>query len=77
MKRKKQPAHSHLFQVRMWREDLGAGQTEWRGKLQHVLSGRRRYFRQWTDLPAYLREMLTEVALEQREVTGWYDDDEC
>jgi hypothetical protein len=39
VKRRNQPAHSHLFQVRMWREDLGAGQTEWRGKLQHVIVG--------------------------------------
>ncbi|MBS1253431.1 MAG: hypothetical protein MAG451_02480 [Anaerolineales bacterium] len=64
MKRRKQPAHSHMFQVRIWREDLGAGQSEWRGKVQHALSGRRRYFRQWPDLLVYLQEMLSEVEAE-------------
>jgi len=27
---------SHLFMVRLWLEPLGDGQTEWRGKVQHV-----------------------------------------
>ncbi len=25
------PSRTHLFTVRVWREDLGEGQTEWRG----------------------------------------------
>lgn len=45
------PAHrSHLFTVRLWLEELGDGQTEWRGQVQHVLSGERRYFRDWATL---------------------------
>lgn len=27
---------SHLFTIRIWQEDLGQGQFEWRGKVQHV-----------------------------------------
>jgi hypothetical protein len=33
------PFHTQLFTVRVWREDLGAGQTEWRGEVHEVLSG--------------------------------------
>ena len=45
---------SHLFTVRLWREELGNGQTEWRGKVQHVTSGEVRYFRDWPTLIAFL-----------------------
>ncbi len=48
----------HLFTVRVWREDLGEGRSEWRGKVQHVLSGEVRYFRDWATLIAALQEML-------------------
>lgn len=41
---------SHLFTVRLWSHDLGDGRTEWRGKVQHVLSGEARYFREWAEL---------------------------
>ena len=49
---------SHLFTVRLWAEDLGDGQIEWRGKLQHVTSGQARYFRDWPVLIALLQAML-------------------
>jgi hypothetical protein len=49
---------SHLFTVRLWVEDLGDGQIEWRGKLQHVTSGEARYFRDWPLLIAHLQTML-------------------
>jgi hypothetical protein len=51
---------SHLFIVRLWREDLGEGQLEWRGKVQHVLSGEVRYFRDWPTLTALLLAMLAD-----------------
>ena len=47
-------AHSQLFTVRLWREVLGAGETEWRGQVQHVLSGEMHYFRRWDELSAHL-----------------------
>ncbi len=50
--------HSQLFTVRVWREDRGNGGSEWRGKVQHVLSGEARYFRDWATLIAALQEML-------------------
>ncbi len=52
------PARSHLFTVRLWREDLGQGQTEWRGEVHEVVSGERRYFRDWSTLVALVQEML-------------------
>jgi hypothetical protein len=52
------PSRSHLFTVRMWLEDLGHGQTEWRGEVQEVLSGEVRYFRDWPTLVTLLQEML-------------------
>jgi hypothetical protein len=52
------PARSHLFTVRVWREDLGQGQSEWRGEVHEVVSGERRYFREWSTLVTLLQEML-------------------
>jgi hypothetical protein len=54
------PSRSHLFTVRVWREDLGQGQTEWRGEVQDVVSGEVRYFRDWLTLATLLQAMLAE-----------------
>jgi hypothetical protein len=60
----------HLFTVRLWMEDLGEGRAEWRGQLQHVLSGETHYFREWPALIAVLLAMLpgatTNRALEDQ-----------
>jgi hypothetical protein len=63
------PAHSHLFTLRVWREDLGQGQSEWRGEVHDVVSGDRRYFRDWSTLPALVQAMLPkqgDAALPER-----------
>jgi len=55
------PSRSHqsqLFSVRLWLEDLGEGRSEWRGQVQDVRTGERRYFRDWARLVACLQEML-------------------
>jgi hypothetical protein len=52
---------SHFFTVRVWREELGAGRIEWRGKVQHALSGEARYFREWTDLIAFMQEQVIDT----------------
>jgi hypothetical protein len=49
---------SSLFTVRLWVEDLGAGEREVRMQVKHVLSGETHYFRQWTDLVAFLRTKI-------------------
>ena len=53
-------AASHLFTVRLWREDLGAGQVQWRGQVQHVLSGEAHYFRDWPELETHLMAMVLQ-----------------
>lgn len=56
----KGPSHhrTHLFTLRLWAEDLGDDRREWRGKVQHVLSGEARYFRDWRTLISFLLELL-------------------
>jgi hypothetical protein len=51
---------SHLFTVRLWAEDIGDSQTEWRGRMQHVTSGEAHYFRDWPTLIAHLLKMLSQ-----------------
>ena len=48
--------------MRLWAEDLGDGRTEWRGQLQHVISGETHYFRAWPTLIAWLIAMLPPTA---------------
>ena len=59
MDRQRQHPRSHLFTVQLWQEELGQGQTEWRGKAQHVSSGQVHYFREWQKLILFLEEMLS------------------
>lgn len=52
-----QPAPSHLFIMRLWMEELGDGQVEWRGKLRYVVTEEVRYFRDWKGLLALMQAM--------------------
>lgn len=52
---------SHLFTIRLWTEALGEDQVERRGQVHHVLSGDRRFFRDWSTLVAYLAAKLQEL----------------
>ena len=56
-----QRPHSHLFTVRVWKEEVGTDRTEWRGKVQLLTSGDVRYFRAWADLVPLLLAMLSEL----------------
>ena len=56
------PAHrSHLFILRLWPEDLGGGQTDWRGSIRHVSSGEVRYFRGWPAMEAFVEGLLCTI----------------
>ena len=55
---------SHLFVVRVWAERLGDSHTEFRGQVQHVLSGEIRHFRDWQTLNGFLAQ---QVETEKRE----------
>ncbi len=52
---------SQLFTVRMWLEDLGEGQREWRGKVQLVANGKACYFRDWPTLIAFLEQARSQA----------------
>jgi hypothetical protein len=67
MKRKRPRPSSHLFTVRLWVERLGGGQMETRCKVQHVLSGETRYFRQWPALLIYLTAKVGQLEQEDEE----------
>ncbi len=49
---------SYFFTIRLWLEDLGNGQADWRGKVQHVNSGEARYFRDWQALQAFIEGII-------------------
>jgi hypothetical protein len=51
---------SQLFTIRMWREDLSEDRIEWRGQVQHVSSGKARYFRDWQTMVTFVQETLTD-----------------
>ena len=64
-----QPYHpSHLFIVRVWPEEVNAGQVEWHGEVRHVLSGKARYFR---DSPTLIEH---PVAMLPADVAGQVDE---
>lgn len=51
---------SHLFTIRVWREELAEDQREWRGKVQHVNSGEAYFFRQWSEMVAHMVTWLEQ-----------------
>jgi hypothetical protein len=46
---------SRLFLIRIWTEDLGGGQSEWRAFVRRVPGGESRYVRTWEDLERFLK----------------------
>jgi hypothetical protein len=62
MNETRSPVRAHLFTVRLWLEDLGEGQTEWRGEVHEVVSGERRYFRDWATLVTFFQAMLPKTS---------------
>ena len=44
--------------MRLWLEPLSEDQTEWRGKVEYVLTGEWRYFRDCLTLITHLNAML-------------------
>jgi hypothetical protein len=49
---------SRLFTLRLWQEELGNGQAEWRGRAQDIGTGSSAYFRDWPGLVAVLSRLL-------------------
>ena len=53
---------SHLFAVRLWREDLGDGQAEWRGQAIYMPSDETLFFRDMAELADFMRRFITPAA---------------
>jgi len=51
---------SHLFTIRIWREDVRDGQRQVRIQIKHVLSGETRYFCEWAPAVAFMSAKLQE-----------------
>ncbi len=52
---------SHLFTIRLWPAEPGAGSEPggWRAEVKDVSSGERRYCRDWQTLVDYLQALLS------------------
>lgn len=57
---------SHIFAVRLWKEQVDGG-SEYRGSVRDIMSGAFRSFRNWSDLAAFMIERVEEDDPGQRE----------
>ena len=57
---------SRLFTLRLWQEEAGDGQVEWRGRVQALPEGETHYFRAWSGLVERLEVMLHAAAVPLR-----------
>lgn len=62
MEENRRPRQSEFFTVRLWPEELAGGQIEWRGRVQHPLSGRVGYFREGATLLTFFADFLEAEA---------------
>jgi hypothetical protein len=67
MDKNERPYRRHLFTVRLWREEPGPSQDEWRGQVQCANDGEKRAFRDWPDLIAFLVVKLQEIQNDEEE----------
>jgi hypothetical protein len=58
MEQEQQHPGAHLFTVRVWQEELGGGQVEWRGRAQDIGTGAAAYFRDWPGLIRVLTRLV-------------------
>lgn len=62
---------SHLFAVRLWKEDV-AGGAEYRGNVRDAPGGVFRNFRDWSELVAF---MCAQIEEDERARAGLLDDE--
>ena len=48
----------HIFTLRLWHEELGQGQAEWRGRVQDVSNGETLFFRDWPGLVTTVQRLV-------------------
>lgn len=56
------PGDRHSFIVRIWWEnrDLPGAEQQWRGMIEHVASGERRYFLDLQEIQTFIRAYLPQ-----------------
>lgn len=68
-------AEGHSFIVRIWREsrDMPGGRSTWRGTIEHVEDGRRRYLTDLRQSERFIEPYLRRMGIVRgwRERLGW------
>lgn len=67
-----QHPHLHLFTLRVWEETLGAGNVEWRGRIQEITSGETLFFRDWPGLITTLQRLIGSATAAQDSSPGQF-----
>ena len=59
-------AHTHSFVIKLWLEETAdeAERSVWRGHIDHVPSGKRRYIANLEDVPLFMMPYLQEMQVE-------------
>ncbi len=62
--------HARIFILKLWQEVLDEGrsrkQTEWRGRIQDVSSGKTHYFRDWPTIVKFISNSMPELERSKR-----------
>jgi hypothetical protein len=55
---------THVFIVRIWREprEIEEAQAEWRGVVEHIPTGQRRYFKDMDEIKHFVQPYLLELS---------------
>jgi hypothetical protein len=55
---------THVFIVRIWREprEIEEAQAEWRGVVEHIPTGQRRYFKDMDEIKHVVQPYLLELS---------------
>jgi hypothetical protein len=62
MEQEQQHPRPYLFTLRLWQEELGQGEVEWRGRIQNVAGGDTTFFRDWPNLVSTLQRLVATTA---------------
>jgi hypothetical protein len=72
------PQYIHAFVVKVWleRREIAGAQPEWRGRIDHVQSGRRVYFRHLAEITPLIKTLLPEPGGSSAHTKGQVEDTE-
>jgi hypothetical protein len=61
------PRYVHAFVVKLWleRREIADAAPEWRGRIDHIQSESRHYFRDLSSILPFIQEFLERAPLEQ------------